>query len=126
MSNKTPKKSRNQETQDMQNATPDLDQFKELPLEQLQGMMQKMQGLVEKRMESKKQDAIRQIQSIVQEYELGFDEVVNALRTIAKRGKAPPLYRNPENPRQTWSGKGEAPEWFSNHPDPETLRIPGA
>ena len=102
----------------------DLNQFKELPLEQLQDMMNKVQGLVDKRMESKKKEALRKIRDIVKDNDLAFDEVVNVIRTSAKRGKAPPIYRNPEKPRQTWSGKGEAPEWYSTNPDPESLRIP--
>jgi DNA-binding protein H-NS len=102
----------------------DLNQFKELPLEQLQDMMSKVQGLVDKRMEAKKKEALRKIRDIVKDQELSFDEVVNAIRTSAKRGKAPPIYRNPEKPRQTWSGKGEAPDWYSTNPDPESLRIP--
>jgi DNA-binding protein H-NS len=102
----------------------DLNQFKELPLEQLQDMVNKVQGLVDKRMESKKKEALRKIRDIVKDNELTFDEVVNVIRTSAKRGKAPPIYRNPEKPRQTWSGKGEAPDWYSTNADPESLRIP--
>ena len=102
------------------------DSMKDLPLDELEAMMNKMQGLVEKRVENKKKDAIRQIQDLVRNHELPFDDVVNALRNTAKRGKATPVYRNPEKPRQTWSGKGKAPDWFKTHPDPESLRIPGA
>ena len=102
----------------------DLNQFKELPLDQLQDMVSKVQGLVDKRMESKKKEALRKIRDIVKDHDLAFDEVVNVIRTSAKRGKAPPIYRNPEKPRQTWSGKGEAPDWYSTNPDPESLRIP--
>jgi DNA-binding protein H-NS len=102
----------------------DLNQFKELPLEKLQDMISKVQGLVDKRFESKKKEALRKIKDIVRDQELSFDEVVHAIRTSAKRGKAPPIFRNPEKPRQTWSGKGEAPDWYSTNPDPESLRIP--
>lgn len=48
----------------------------------------------------------------MQEHELEYEEVVAVIRTTTRRGKAPAIYRNPTNPRQTWSGKGEAPEWF--------------
>ena len=58
-----------------------------------------------------------------QEFELSFEDVTRAIRTSAKRGKAPALYRNPDNPRQTWSGKGEAPDWYTKAPNKEALRI---
>jgi DNA-binding protein H-NS len=102
----------------------DLNQFKELPLEKLQDMMTRVQGLVDKRLETRKKEALRKIKDIVKDQELSFDEVVNVIRTSAKRGKAPPIFRNPEKPRQTWSGKGEAPDWYKNNTDPDSLRIP--
>ena len=30
-----------------------------------------------------------------------------------RRGKLPPLYRNPENPAQTWAGRGLKPRWLT-------------
>lgn len=101
-----------------------LDEFKDLPLEELQEMQNKLKSFVEKRMDTRKKDALNTIKDMVQEYELTFEEVVRAIRTSAKRGKAPALYRNPEKPRQTWSGKGEEPEWFSTAPDKSVLLIP--
>lgn len=89
-------------------------------------MQAKLSKFLERRLQARKQEALDQIKRLAQEHELSYDEVVAAVRTATKRGKAPALYRNPENPRQTWSGKGEAPDWFKKHPDPETLRIPGA
>jgi DNA-binding protein H-NS len=105
---------------------------KELPdmhdasLEELQAMQGKLSTLIERRLEASKMEALDKIKRLAKEYDLTYDEVVAAIRTATKRGKAPPIYRNPDNPRQTWSGKGEAPGWFQKHPDPESLRIPGA
>ena len=40
-----------------------------------------------------------------------------AKRTSAKParkfGKVKPKYRNPDNPKETWSGRGRAPRWLS-------------
>ena len=98
--------------------------FKDLPLEELFDMQQKLKSFVDKRLESKKKEALQRIQSIVREHDLSYDEVVAVIRTTTKRGKAPAVYRNPVNPRQTWSGKGDAPSWFTQVKDPESLRIP--
>jgi DNA-binding protein H-NS len=104
----------------------DLPDMKSASLEELQEMQNKLSKFIERRLESRKQEALDQIKRLAREYELSFDEVVAAIRTSTKRGKAPAIYRNPKNPRQTWSGKGDAPDWFRNHKDPESLRIPGA
>ena len=103
---------------------PDLDAFKDLPLEELEKAKKKLEDFVTKRRESRRKEALQQIKQLVAEHELGFDEVVNAIRTTARRGKAPALYRNPANPRQTWSGKGEPPQWYTKARDKEALRIP--
>lgn len=105
---------------------PNIESFKDLPLEELQVMQEKLQGFVQRRLENKKKEALQQIQSIVRQHELSYDEVVAVIRTTTRRGKAPAIYRNPTNPRQTWSGKGEAPSWYTSAKDKEALRIPGA
>jgi len=102
---------------------PDL---KNASLEELQEMQGKLSKFIEKRLEVRKQEALDRIRNLAKEYDLTFEEVMAAVRTATKRGKAPAIYRNPKNPRQTWSGKGEAPGWFRDHPNPESLRIPGA
>ena len=33
--------------------------------------------------------------------------------TSASTGKVPPKYRNPDNPAQTWSGRGMQPRWMA-------------
>lgn len=103
-----------------------LPDLKDASLEEIQAMQKKLTSFIERRLQAKKQEALDQIRKLTIEYELTFDEVVQAIRTTTKRGKAPAIYRNPDKPRQTWSGKGEAPDWFKNHPDPESTRIPGA
>lgn len=36
-------------------------------------------------------------------------------RRKQKRGKAPAKYRDPENKRNTWSGRGRMPLWLAHH-----------
>ncbi len=103
-----------------------LPELKNASLEDIQEMMKMLGTYAERHLRAKKQVALDQIRELTIEHELTYEEVVAAIRTTTKRGKAPALYRNPVNPRQSWSGNGEAPDWFKRHPEPETLRIPGA
>ena len=100
--------------------------LKNLSLEELEAQQKKLESCIEKKVEMKRKQALEQIKEIAVDAGLSFDEIVEAVRTATKRRKAPPIYRNPENPRQTWSGKGDAPAWFVTAKDPEALRIPGA
>lgn len=111
----------------MQNvtSTPDLNSFKHLPLEEIQEMQTRLAELVESRVEARKEEAIAQVISIVQEHDISFDEIVARLRPLSRRGKAPALYRNPAKPKQTWSGKGLMPDWLKEYDDIEDCRIPG-
>lgn len=36
-------------------------------------------------------------------------------KVAAKRGKVAPKYRNPEDPKATWTGRGKQPIWVRNH-----------
>lgn len=99
--------------------------FKELSLEQLMEAQEKLTAYLNRSLENKKKEALQQIQGIVQQHGLSYEEVVAAIRTTTKRGKAVAIYRNPDNIRQTWSGKGEAPNWYTNAKNKDALKIPG-
>jgi DNA-binding protein H-NS len=101
-------------------------EFKDLSLEELLQKQEEMKAFIAKRLQAKKREALLQIQSIVKEHDLSYDEVVAVIRTTTKRGKAVAIYRNPENIRQTWSGVGDPPAWYVTAKDKEALRIPGA
>ena len=94
-----------------------------LQLDDLITLQDTVQNAVAKQRETKKQEILAQIQALVKQYGLPFEDVVRAIRGHAKRGKAAAIYRNPGNPRQTWSGKGTAPDWFTKARNPQDLRI---
>ena len=99
--------------------------FKELSLEELMAAQEILTAYLNRSLENKKKEALQQIQAIVKQHNLSYEEVVAAIRTTTKRGKAVAIYRNPDNIRQTWSGKGEAPNWYTNAKNKDALKIPG-
>ena len=50
-----------------------------------------------------------------------------AVKGKAKKTKVKPMYANPADPSQTWTGKGRQPNWFreavSNGASPDSLKI---
>ncbi len=100
------------------------EKLKGLTEQELQKALANILEILATRSEVAREEALAQIREIVRTAHLSHDEVAKAIRTTARRGKAPAIYRNPDNPRQTWSGKGHPPDWFKKYRDPEQLKIP--
>ena len=49
-------------------------------------------------------------------------------RAVKKRAKVKPVYQNPDNSAQTWTGRGRTPQWVAEaekkHGGRDALRIP--
>jgi DNA-binding protein H-NS len=73
----------------------------------------------------RKAEAKRDLEAKAREHGFSLAELVDAKGS--KRGPVAAKYRNPENPDQTWSGRGRQPAWYKNAlengTDPDTLAI---
>ncbi|MFP8968138.1 H-NS family nucleoid-associated regulatory protein [Pokkaliibacter sp. CJK22405] len=96
--------------------------------------LQALQADVEKAIEQKQQQAqvIDQIKAMALENGITFESVLNELqgsvrKSGAAKSKSAPQYFNPEDPSQTWTGKGRKPKWIEealhNGADLEDFRI---
>jgi DNA-binding protein H-NS len=103
----------------------DLPDLEHLALEELTQIQGRIEDAIRQRRNEARQRALNEIRRLTREHDLKPSEVRRAAEAGTKPKKAPALYRNPDNPRQTWSGKGKPPDWFMATEDPETLRIPG-
>ena len=61
-----------------------------------------------------KRDALLAAQKAAAAFGYSLDELTSkrAGRSATKGASADPKYMNPENPTQTWTGKGRQPKWF--------------
>jgi DNA-binding protein H-NS len=69
--------------------------------------------------------ARREARQLAQSYGLALGDLIEApksnetsgakpkARKPAKRGKVAPKYRDPANPKMTWTGRGRTPKWVS-------------
>lgn len=82
--------------------------------------------------EADKQKAIEAVTKKAKEFGFNLEDLIPELRpgkktrnTAKKAG--PPKYANPDDPTQTWSGKGRRPEWFrkalERGTEPEAMEI---
>lgn len=60
--------------------------------------------------ERKKAEARAAAEKAARDHGFNLDDLLVAQKKSGK--KNPPKYRNPEDPRQTWSGRGRQPGWI--------------
>ena len=89
-------------------------------LKKLQTRVEKAISTLEKR---RKKQARAAMEKVAKDFGLTMNEVLgNAQERPGSRRKAgrkpkaksAPKFRNPENPDQTWSGRGRRPEWYKS------------
>jgi DNA-binding protein H-NS len=82
---------------------------------ELQALIKSAEAQMESARKSQIQDVRNKIEELLKKAGLSLAEVYpNRGGKLAKGTKAAvaPKYRNPENPAQTWSGRGKRPFWF--------------
>jgi len=80
----------------------------QLPLEEIQALIEKLEDEKRRRREEVKQK-IRRLAALVG-LEVSFS--VKEERMPRPSRKAPPKYRHPEDPTIMWSGRGQMPRWL--------------
>lgn len=77
--------------------------------------LQKLKADVEKALaafdEKKRAEARKAAEDAVRKFGFSLDEVVGRPRGRAAAGGVP-KFRNPANPKQTWTGRGRQPGWI--------------
>ena len=88
-----------------------LDKMSRKELEALRGDIDK--AIIDLHKKEKK-DALKAAQKAAAEFGFSLDELTSKKggRGSAKGSSADPKYMNPEDPTQTWTGKGRQPNWF--------------
>ncbi|MEO5340334.1 MAG: H-NS histone family protein [Magnetococcus sp. MYC-9] len=91
----------------------------ELPLEELVVLKADVDNFIKQRQKERRREIYTRMMEMAQA--AGFD---SAEAFIASQGKTPrsdkgvrlpPKYCNPQNTKQTWSGKGRKPGWVISH-----------
>jgi DNA-binding protein H-NS len=82
-------------------------------LEELEQQIKALQAEAE---ELRLAEGIEQLRSVISKYKVGLSHFRIALGADKKRRHSPrklsPTHRNPNNPAETWSGRGRKPRWL--------------
>ncbi len=104
----------------------DLDAMSMDELQALAANVKKAMANVEKRRRKEARDAI---EKVAREYGMSISDVLGSAPAAKKSSKAaaPAKFANPEDPSQTWSGRGRQPGWYKKAveggADPSSLAI---
>ncbi|MEM9967639.1 MAG: H-NS histone family protein [Pseudomonadota bacterium] len=109
--------------------------FKSMTQKELKKLIKDAQKALDTAQARDKRDAMRAAEKAVAEFGFSLSELTEAaprpkaIRGKRKTAKAPskPMYANPSDPSQTWTGKGRRPNWFLSEvekgTDPELMKI---
>jgi DNA-binding protein H-NS len=94
---------------DLQNvSTADLET---LSLAELKSLQKKIAKAISSFEDRQRAAALAALEAKAKEMGFSLAELTGASAKVAK-AKGVPKYANPENPAQTWTGKGRRPDWF--------------
>lgn len=79
--------------------------------------LKRLVGDAQKEIERKEKSKIRDVRSQMEKLAGDVGMTPEQILSYDKKSKKPskpgvPKYRNPENPKQTWTGRGKRPKWF--------------
>ena len=87
----------------------DLSQF--ATVEELQKLTRDIEAEIERRQEADRERLMAQVREAATRYGMSVEEFFE--RPAKKQRSRPePKYRNPDNTKQTWSGRGKQPAWL--------------
>ena len=95
----------------------DLPQLDQLPLGQLKALQLELDGVIGDKEAESRDAALREITRLAGEAGLTAEAVTEHLNggSHGRRAgrKLPAKFRNPDNPENTWAGRGKRPKWLA-------------
>jgi DNA-binding protein H-NS len=83
-----------------------------MPLSELRELSTAVAQELQHRKKDEVKKTAQQIKALAAELDMSVDEILQ-YGNRGKRGKVPPKYQNPNNLKQSWSGRGRKPEWVA-------------
>lgn len=81
----------------------------EMSIDELEEIAQRIDAELERRRIQQINEAAQQIRKIANDLGKSVEEVMTAGTQTKTKGE--PKYRNPDDPSQTWTGRGKRPNW---------------
>ena len=93
---------------------PDID-LTQLSKRELQGLSKDIDKELKRREVEDKKNILLQMKELAASVGMTVEEIIE--NTPQKKTKGEPKYRNPDDPTQTWTGRGKRPGWLNEQLD---------
>ncbi|WP_305907163.1 H-NS histone family protein [Methylomarinum sp. Ch1-1] len=87
-------------------------EYEELSETELQKVIQNAEKALKEKQASKRKEVIAKINELAASIGVTVDIREEKEKPARKGKKVAPKYRNPNDPSQTWTGRGVAPKWM--------------
>ena len=90
--------------------------FDDYTLEQLQALSIDLQSVIRARQHAAKREVSRTILEMANTHDIDIEDLLRAKKALASQTRpASAKYANPNNPSETWSGRGRNPLWAKHY-----------
>lgn len=83
-----------------------------LSIQELQALVNQAQTALTQKQQAARKDVIAQIKELAASIGVTVEIIDNAPAKKRGSGSVEAKYRNPNNPNETWTGRGLAPKWM--------------
>lgn len=83
-----------------------------MSLEELKALARQVQAEIASFEERRRKQALAEVETVVKSFGFSVKELLGAAEKPVRTRKGAPKYRNPENPSETWTGRGRQPRWM--------------
>ena len=94
------------------------DALERMSLGELKDLRKKLDRAISNYETRKRQQALSALEQAARDHGFKLSELISERQPVKSKSKAgegeagaPPAYVNPDNPEQTWSGRGRRPRW---------------
>jgi len=86
----------------------------EFEFEELLELSKRIEDEIERRHVEGVKQTLAQMKNLAASLGMTVEEVMKVDELQKTKAKGVPKYRNPDNPSQTWTGRGKKPKWFTD------------
>src|SRR5262245_57162068 len=87
--------------------------LEKMSLVELAQMEERIQQLKAEKQEAERAAFRKEIAALAKQRGIDIRDLLDGRRKAKGKGSVPPKYRDPENPANTWTGRGRMPRWLA-------------
>ena len=83
-----------------------------MSFDELRSLISDAEVAMARQLQERRREVVAQMRELAASVGVQFEIIADASPKRRRSAASAPRYRNPENPEQTWSGRGKRPQWF--------------